>query len=69
MRDAKAAKANIGETAVGVIEVNTAVAEVFRATETISEQQIVLTARTEEIETRLNGIEHKLERILDAVVS
>ena len=68
MRDAKAAKVHIGESAVGVIEVNTAVAEVFRATEVISEQQTALTARTEEVEGRLAAIEQTLDRIARAVL-
>lgn len=68
MRNLKNAKSMIGESAVGVIEVSTAVAEVFRATEVLTDQQMALATKTQEMETRLIGIEDKLERILHAVL-
>nr|KAG5689808.1 hypothetical protein BaRGS_029286 [Batillaria attramentaria] len=63
MRDAKNAKLNIGESAVGVIEVNTAVEEVLRVAEAISDQQNLLEVRSDNVEKRLAAIEVKLDSI------
>ena len=68
MRENRVAKANIGETAVGVIEINTAVGEVLKATEAINENQVNVTSRCDLMQTRLSNIETKLDQICDTLL-
>ncbi|XP_070197731.1 small conductance calcium-activated potassium channel protein 2-like isoform X2 [Littorina saxatilis] len=68
MREIKQEKANIGEAAVGIIEVNSAVGDVYQITEAIAVQQALFNDRAEEMDTRLSNIENTLENIANAVI-
>lgn len=63
MREARAGKQNIGEAAIGVIEVNTALAEVHRLVETLCQQQNILAFKAEKLENRLLGLDDKLDAL------
>nr|KAG5689814.1 hypothetical protein BaRGS_029292 [Batillaria attramentaria] len=67
MRRWKVSKMQVGESAIGVIEVNAAVSDVHRLTEIITDQQSHLVERSDEMEDRLWTIENKLDHVAKTI--
>ncbi|PVD21466.1 hypothetical protein C0Q70_19639 [Pomacea canaliculata] len=67
MREAKTAKVNIGEAAVGVIEVNSGVTALARTTELLMVQLDAVREKTDEMENHLFAMDSKLDTIVTAM--